>query len=390
MTKAVCMNCGELKFGAFVECPRCEFMPKTLFDLTMSEMYSDHHANDGALKKLVADIKNNQGVAKDREGTLKLDSSIYLLLEERLVDQTFRDILTLVRRAKDGILKKELNLHLIGPDGYQSLVKVRGKDLDKAVFDKIRSEGDGNLYMSYHYERGDLKMTTVSKQKWYILFDKMQIIERKARGQSAYLDLLDGIFEVLLDDYLKHGTIMSSSNSGEAPSRSTDKADRRSESVPTDRRATQFENTHQLIVSSLSEGQEKFAQEIEALSDHEAKEAYGALVSIVHQMTRMKSGLGIPVALDDIEVFAKSFEIYVNRLDEIDSEDLQVDYETVRRGIAAADAQPNLRHGAEAFMVIILGEMIRRAGVSEGKHEMSGYECAYRMLNRLERSLDGG
>lgn len=142
-----------------------------------------------------------------------------------------------------------------------------------------------------------------------------------------------------------------------------------------------------MSVVSLFEGQDRFAQEIEALSDGEAKSAYGALVSIAHQMVRMKSGLGLPVALDDIEVFVKSFETYVNRLDEISPENLQVDYETVRRGIAVNAAQPNLRHGAQALMVIIVGEMIRREGAADGKHDMSGYERALRMLNRLERSL---
>jgi hypothetical protein len=55
--------------------------------------------------------------------------------------------------------------------------------------------------------------------------------------------------------------------------------------------------------------------------------------------------------------------------------------------MAAAGAHANLRHGAKAFMVIILGEMIRREGVAKGKHEMSGYKCAHRMLDRLERAL---
>ncbi len=384
MTKAVCMNCGELKFGAFLECPKCQFRPKTLFDLTMSEIYSDRHANDEGLKRLTAVVKNNRNVAKDREGTLHLDSSIYLLVEQRLADQTFRDVLTLVKRAKDGIFDKELNMHLIGPDGYQSLVKVRGKDIDRETFDKIRSEGDGNLYASYHYESGNRKITTVSKRNWYILYDKMQLIERRASGQSAYLALLDGIFEPWLDNYLKCGTIVDS----EAPSQSTEKPNQPSESFQTEGRKAEFEIIDQLTISSLSEGQNQFALEIEALSDHEAKDAYGALVSIVHQMTRMKSGLGIPVAIDDIEVFLKSFEAYVNRLDKISAKDLEVDYEAVRRSIAAA-AQPNLRHGAQAFMVIILGEMIRREGLSEGKHEMSGYNCTHHMLNRLERSLGG-
>jgi hypothetical protein len=284
----------------------------------MSEMYSDHHTNNEGLDRLTVDIRNNRAVAAERKGTLKLDTSIYILLEQRLADQTFRDILTLVRTAKDGIFKKELNMHLIGPDGYQSLVRTRGKDIDKVAFDEARSEDDGNLYVSYHYESGDLKTTTVSKKHWYILYDKMQLVERKASAQGPYLDLLDGIFEVLLENYLERGTITSSPNPKETslgPALSPDGPDQESESFPTV--GIELEDMRQLTVPSLSEGQEQFAEAIEALSDHEAKEAYAALLSVVHQMTRMKSGLGIPVALDDIEVFAKSFEVYVNRLNEI-------------------------------------------------------------------------
>lgn len=384
MTTAVCMNCGELKFGAFLECPSCKFKPVTLFDLTMSEMYSDHHVNSGDLAKLTERVRNNRTVTAGRKGTLELDASIYSLLEQRLADQSFRDILTLVRKAKDGIFKKQINVHLIGPDGYQSLVRTRGRDIDKAEFDQIRSEGDGNMYLSYHYERGELKTTAVSKKRWYILYDKMQLVDRSARRQGAYIALLDEIFDALLESYLEHGTVISPSNPEEASRVSAPTRDR-DDRAATDQRG-QFEGAHQMSVPSLFEGQEAFAQEIEDLSDYDAKEAYGALVSVVHQLSRMKSGLGIPVALDDIEVFAKSFEVYVNRLDEISSTDLEVDYETVRRSVSAVD-QASLRNGAKAFMVIILGEMIRREGAAEGKHEMSGYNCAHRMLNRLERSL---
>ena len=47
----------------------------------------------------------------------------------------------------------------------------------------------------------------------------------------------------------------------------------------------------------------------------------------------------------------------------------------------------NLRHGAQSLMVIILGEMIRREGATDNEDDMSGYERALQMLDRLERSL---
>ena len=385
MTKAVCMNCGELKLGAYIPCPHCKFSPRTLLDLTMSELYSDRCSDEEGLRKLAATIKNNQKVAQYLTGTLEIDASIYSLIEQRLANQTFRDMLTLVRKAKDGIFRKELNMHLIGSDGYQSLVRLRGKDIDKESFDKIRSEGDGDLYVSYHYDGGNRKISAVSKRDWYILYDKMQIVERQALGQSPYLNLLDKIFDSLLDNYLKHGVLVPPLNEAQPSSRST-------------RPAKIHENSSLLSdvdigstdSSLLSDGQDKFALEIESLSSIEASDAYGALVSIVHQLVRMKSGLGVPVALDDTEIFVKSFESYIDSLDEIDAKDLSMDYETVRQSIFAMSTHLNVRHGAKAFMVIVLGEMIRREGASNGKHEMSGYKRARRMLDYLEKSLSNG
>jgi hypothetical protein len=93
-------------------------------------------------------------------------------------------------------------------------------------------------------------------------------------------------------------------------------------------------------------------------------------------------------ALDEVEVFARSFEAYVDHLDELTPEKLETDYELMRRSVVEHANPPNLRSGAQALMVIILGEMIRRGGVAENRHDMSGYDRALRMLKRLERPLE--
>jgi hypothetical protein len=143
-----------------------------------------------------------------------------------------------------------------------------------------------------------------------------------------------------------------------------------------------------MIIVSLVEWQANCASEVEALPDDEAKDAYAALVSIVHQMARQEAGLGLPVALDEVEIFAKSFEVYVDHLDAMGSEKLETHYELMRRSNLDDVNPPNLRCGALALMVVILGEMIRRAGAKKNEHDMRGYDCALRMLNRLERSLE--
>jgi hypothetical protein len=80
----------------------------------------------------------------------------------------------------------------------------------------------------------------------------------------------------------------------------------------------------------LSDGQKALAEELEVLSDKDASEAYAALVQLLHQMVRLDAGLGKPVALDDIEVFASSFDGWVNRLDELSDVRLHAQYETIR------------------------------------------------------------
>ena len=65
-----------------------------------------------------------------------------------------------------------------------------------------------------------------------------------------------------------------------------------------------------------------------------------------------------------------------------------VHYEIMRRSALNDANPPKLRFGAQALMVVILGEMIRRGGVKRNEHDMSGYDLALRMLNRLERSLE--
>ena len=101
----------------------------------------------------------------------------------------------------------------------------------------------------------------------------------------------------------------------------------------------------------------------------------------------MKGKLAKPVALEAIEVCIRSFEGYVGRLDSVSAAELQIDYELVRRSIVTYHAAPNLRHGAQALIVIILGEMIRREPNTVQEQRMAGYQRAHRMMERLERSM---
>jgi hypothetical protein len=87
--------------------------------------------------------------------------------------------------------------------------------------------------------------------------------------------------------------------------------------------------------------------------------------------------LNKPTALDDIEVLAASFERYIDNLDKVSDGRLSAQYETLRSGLYASSAAPNLRYGGQALMVVILGEMMRREAVVENRHDTSGYESRF-------------
>ena len=172
----------------------------------MSEAYSDRRARADDLEFLSARVRQSRKVVEEKRGTLDVDISIFMLLEERLRDQSFRDPMVLIKKATDGVFTKELNVHLIGADGYESQVARRGTDLDPAVFDATRKSGDGDLYLSYHFKAGQRRETAVTKRVWYIIYDKLLLLERQT-VDDAYLATLDAMYEALLDNYAAHGSI---------------------------------------------------------------------------------------------------------------------------------------------------------------------------------------
>lgn len=65
MTKAVCFNCGSMKFGAFVECKECHLRPISDDDLAMSLAMTDHYFDENTMKVMAADIKRGEKLKLD-------------------------------------------------------------------------------------------------------------------------------------------------------------------------------------------------------------------------------------------------------------------------------------------------------------------------------------
>ena len=60
MTQAVCFNCGEIKFGAFVECTSCGVRPRTHNDFVLSLAMTDHHFKMDTMLQMSQSIKDGR------------------------------------------------------------------------------------------------------------------------------------------------------------------------------------------------------------------------------------------------------------------------------------------------------------------------------------------
>ncbi|QDV49951.1 hypothetical protein [Gimesia fumaroli] len=52
MTKAVCFQCGHLKFGSFLACDECQAKPKTDDELIVSLAMSDHYFDQETMESM--------------------------------------------------------------------------------------------------------------------------------------------------------------------------------------------------------------------------------------------------------------------------------------------------------------------------------------------------
>ena len=57
MTQAICFSCGELKFGAFVDCKSCNERPQTDDELVLSLAMTDHYFDLSTLMQMGESIR---------------------------------------------------------------------------------------------------------------------------------------------------------------------------------------------------------------------------------------------------------------------------------------------------------------------------------------------
>ena len=64
MSNSVCLNCGEIKFGALCECPNCNQMPS---DVDIAILLTDHYLDNDELKRISYAIKIIYNTITDEE-----------------------------------------------------------------------------------------------------------------------------------------------------------------------------------------------------------------------------------------------------------------------------------------------------------------------------------
>lgn len=76
MTIAICSACGARKFGAFTPCERCNHVPQTVLDKSMSLALSDHHSPVEELNKFQITLMSGQKVHIDSISLASIARSI--------------------------------------------------------------------------------------------------------------------------------------------------------------------------------------------------------------------------------------------------------------------------------------------------------------------------
>ncbi len=67
MTIAICVKCGEFKFGAFAPCPKCLALPKSEDEHALSLMLTDHFLDQPTLETMGVEIKRGNPPSLDPE-----------------------------------------------------------------------------------------------------------------------------------------------------------------------------------------------------------------------------------------------------------------------------------------------------------------------------------
>ncbi|MCV9965111.1 hypothetical protein OIU34_24830 [Pararhizobium sp. BT-229] len=67
MTNAICVRCGEVKWGAFTRCRSCGWQPDSELDVAYSLALSDHYLSEEEMEKYAKSVKSGSSLHMSQE-----------------------------------------------------------------------------------------------------------------------------------------------------------------------------------------------------------------------------------------------------------------------------------------------------------------------------------
>ena len=205
MTVAICLACGESKFGAFVGCKVCSFRPSTGWELAISQVCSDNVMPVSVLKQIAVDIDEDRLARQPHSWNFDEGADIYI--SRTFDDPTWRDMFSLTKLAKQSFFSKQMNWHFNGTDGYRCQVVTRGQEITKGEFDALKRENGEDVFFVEAHFSGKPNATQIDKAVWYCMADLNEYVERQVTSKSLEVAVLNEQGEHFTRNYLKrkHG-----------------------------------------------------------------------------------------------------------------------------------------------------------------------------------------
>jgi hypothetical protein len=161
--------CGKKKFGAFNKCNSCNYDPETGWEMCVSMILSDTFLSEQDLDRYGEKIA--RGLAQASAFQFRFDKNSIDFIASHFANPTWRDPLTLVRQARNGWLRRRMNWHTVGPDGYVAKIVTRGKDVSCSTYDAVSADSRTDAFFVIEPENTPSDAKAVSKAAWYCVKD---------------------------------------------------------------------------------------------------------------------------------------------------------------------------------------------------------------------------
>lgn len=171
MTHAICIFCFSEKFGAFTACPACKNRPESVAQYAASFLFSDNLYERSTLQRVEEFMEKRVHFWR---ATGRVDDDFYLLMKIcfRYVLKNYKkiDLTFFQRTAKQGLFRREVDLHIIGNDGYQHRL---GKS------DRKLSSNDLDIFLIENYQNGERRLIETDFPTWVLFRDRMKLVEKQ-------------------------------------------------------------------------------------------------------------------------------------------------------------------------------------------------------------------